>query len=311
MTGKRDDGYHLVDMIMQTVGIYDEVRVTVFDDEAEAEKSGFVINREETADAQECSRRNIKITMKKSSDVIRGYNPGQMDASQSIPADERNLAWKAAAAVMDEFGIDRPVQIDIEKSIPAAAGMAGGSADAAAVIMAMNDICELDMSSEKMDETALKIGADVPFCLRKGTYRARGIGEELTKLNNMPKSYVVIVAPEYEVETRAVYGLLDNIQEPQHPDTEMVIAGIDDGALEKLSAGMGNILEPVTANFYPVIYSIEEELLDAGAVCAMMTGSGPTVFAVFEDMDKARTAYEEFDSHKQIGRSFMTVFVEG
>ena len=212
-----------------------------------------------------------------------------------FPCDERNLAYKAAKAVMDAYDLSGGVRIDIGKRIPVAAGMAGGSADAAAVLKAMNAIYDLHMSREEMDRIAVKLGADVPFCLRRGTYLAEGIGEELVKVPDMPHCYCLLVNPGFGVSTKLAYEKIDKIPELKHPDIDSIINRLGRKDLQGIASYMGNVLEQAVIPDYPEIQQIKDRLKDSGATGAMMSGSGPTVFGLFDDKEKMDKAFESFE----------------
>ena len=254
VTGRREDGYHLVRMIMQTVNLYDEVSV----------------KKQETGITVQTNR-------------------------PFIPNDERNLAFTAAKAVMERYSLSEGVRIDIGKSIPVAAGMAGGSADAAAVLKGMKELFALEISEEEMDEIALKLGADVPFCLRKRTYLAEGIGEELTRLPDMPSCYCLIVNPGFGVSTKDVYKKIDAIKDPKHPEIDRIIEGLGRKSIENVALSMGNILELAVIPDHPQIQEIKEIMLKNGALGAMMSGSGPTVFGLFRTENNLNRAYSAFE----------------
>ena len=268
--GRRDDGYHMVRMIMQTVGIHDVVTV----------------KRTQTGISLTCT------------------NP-------LVPTGERNIAWKAAARMMEVYGITGGVSIHIEKNIPMAAGMAGGSTDAAAVILAMNELFDLQLTIQEMDRIAVRLGADVPFCLRRGTYLSEGIGELLTRLKDAPDAEILVVNPPFEVSTAGVYHALDEIKDPPHPDIDRIIETIGQQDIEGLAASMGNILELVTEAANPLISEIKEKMLELGAMASMMTGSGPTVFAVFARKEDAEAAYRFFKENNRFGNAFLTNLVKG
>lgn len=193
---------------------------------------------------------------------------------------------------MDEFGISKGVSIKLRKVIPVAAGMAGGSSDAAAVLVGLNRMFELGLTKQELMERGVKIGADVPYCVMRGTALAEGIGEKLTKLPPMPKCSLLIAKPGIHVSTKFVYSNLKADQLAEHPDIDGQIQALRDGDLRRLASLMGNVLETVTIPAYPVIGEIKEEMLNCGAAGAMMSGSGPTVFGLFEDKEQARAAYE-------------------
>ena len=251
VTGRRENGYHDVRMIMQSVYLYDNVRL---------EKTG--------ADGEIRLKSNL------------GY----------LPADENNLAYKAAKILTEEFDIREGVQITLDKHIPVAAGMAGGSSDAAAVLFGMNRMFGLHLSQQELMDRGVKLGADVPYCIMRGTVLAEGIGEILTPLPAMPKCTVLIAKPPVSVSTKTVYEALDSQEITEHPDIDGIIKGLEAGSLKQVAQCMGNVLEDVTIPLYPVIDQIKQEMLAAGAAGAMMSGSGPTVFGLFENRAAAKTA---------------------
>lgn len=262
VVGRRPDGYHLVRMVMQTVDVSDDIVVR-----RGSAGSGLTLS---------CD------------------NP-------EVPADERNLAWKAAVLVCRKYGIEPSFSISITKRIPAAAGMAGGSTDGAAVILALNELLELNMTEQEMDEIALSLGADVPFCLRQGTYLAEGIGEKLTKLPDLAPCSMVIIKPPFGVSTPWAYKALDEYLEtvPEngtvHPDIDLLRKALDRKDVSDIAAHMGNILEAVVTREYPEILDIKKRLIDKGAVKALMSGSGPTVFGIFTDDKAAQEAFLCFE----------------
>lgn len=250
--GKREDGYHEVRMVMQSVYLYDNVRLEA---------------REE---------------------------PG-IELSSNLyylPDDSGNIAYKAAQMMMEEFRLSGGVRITLEKHIPVAAGMAGGSANAAAVLFGMNRLFGLHLTREELMERGVKLGADVPYCIMRGTVLAEGIGEKLTVLPSIPRCAVLIAKPPISVSTRVVYEALDSKEIIRHPDIDGLIQALRQGSLTDTAACMGNVLEDVTIPKYPVIHEIKEEMLLAGALNAMMSGSGPTVFGLFENKMNARNAQE-------------------
>ena len=252
VTGKRDDGYHIVRMIMQNVDLYDTL---TFEDNETGE---------------------ICLTA----------------SSEKIPTDESNLICKVALQLKKEFGVSKGANIHLVKRIPVAAGMAGGSTDGAAAYVALNELWNLGLDKKKLCELAVKLGADIPYCIIGGTALAEGIGEELTVISDMPACHIVIAKPAIDVSTGWVYKELDSRKIIEHPDIDGIRAAIEDGNIKAMCSLIGNVLEPVTAGKYTVIGDIEKILEDSGAVGAFMTGSGPTVFAVFDDEDKAKNGYE-------------------
>ncbi|MBR4174911.1 MAG: 4-(cytidine 5'-diphospho)-2-C-methyl-D-erythritol kinase [Lachnospiraceae bacterium] len=249
---KREDGYHEVRMIMQTVDLFD--RLTLED----RDEPGISL------------KTNLSF----------------------LPCDENNLCYKAASLLMDEFGVKRGVSIELEKRIPVAAGMAGGSTDAAAVMVGVNRLFSLGLKKEELMERGVKIGADVPYCVMRGTALSEGIGEILTPLPAMVECPVVIAKPPVSVSTKFVYGSLKADEITDHPKVDDMIEAIKAHDLRGVAGTMANVLESVTIPEYPVIGQIKEFLLEHGALNSLMSGSGPTVFALFEDEATARMAAE-------------------
>ena len=245
---KREDGYHEVRMIMQMINLYD------------------------------------KITLRKKTE------PGITVTTNLayLPVNEDNLVYRAAKLLMDEFQVDGGLEIELQKYIPVAAGMAGGSTDAAAVMVGVNRIFQLGLNKKQLIERGVKIGADVPFCIMRGTALAEGIGEELTPLPAMPHCSLVIAKPKIHVSTKFVYGNLKVKELTEHPDIDGQVQALRENNLEQLVARMGNVLETVTIPAYPVIDEIKHTMMKYGAMGAMMSGSGPTVFGIFEKEDKAQ-----------------------
>ena len=248
--GRRENGYHDVRMVMQTIYLYDNVTLT------KEEEPGI---RLET---------NLFY----------------------LPVDENNIAYKAASMLMEEFQIQEGVHITLEKHIPVAAGMAGGSANAAAVLVGMNRLFSLGLSQQELMERGVKLGADVPYCVMRGTVLAEGIGEILTPLSPLPKCYILVAKPNISVSTKTVYEKLDVHEISDHPDIDGILEGLKQQDIRKVAASMGNVLERVTIDDYPVIEDIKNAMKKAGALNAMMSGSGPTVFGIFEDRKTAREA---------------------
>jgi 4-diphosphocytidyl-2-C-methyl-D-erythritol kinase len=271
--GRREDGYHLVKMVMQTVGIYDTLTI-------------------ERAEEEE-------ITLSTDSGVI----PGGPD----------NLVWRAAKVCRREFGIRDGLCIHLEKRIPIAAGMAGGSTDAAAVFTGLRDLYAPEITNGRLRELALPLGADIPYCITGGTQLSEGIGEILTRLPAAPSNDLIVVKPDLYVSTGWVYGAYDSIPEAEviHPDVDAQVQAIRDGDLYAMAAACGNVLEQKTGTEYPVIGELEQFLTEHGAVRAIMTGSGPAVFAIFDDHGKAETAFAALQSAKKYEscQKFLTGFV--
>lgn len=248
--GRREDGYHEVRMVMQSVDLYDLV------------------------------------TLKKEEE------PGiRLSASYKyLPTDEHNIAFKAAKLLFDAYRLPGGISIDLNKRIPVSAGLAGGSTDAAAVLFGMNRLYGLGLTKEELMTFGLKLGADVPFCLLRGTALAEGIGERLTPLTPVRRTPVVLVKPPFSVSTRDVYEAYDGQTDVCHPDTDALIDGLARHDLSTLSENMGNVLESVTVQKYPILSEIKSGFIKFGALNAMMSGSGPTVFGIFESENKAKYA---------------------
>lgn len=249
VTGKRGDGYHLVKMIMQTIGLFDEVRVS--------RNSG-------------------------------GINLGV--SSSELPVDRGNIAFRAAQLMIDTYKLKGGVDIFIDKHIPIAAGLAGGSTDAAGVIKAMDSLYDLMLSKEEMMELGLKLGADVPFCIMGGTALAEGIGEVLRPLKPFD-AWVVIAKPPIAVSTKEVYGNLKLDEITRHPYTERIIGYMDRNDTESVAENMVNVLESVTIKEHPVIFEIKNIMMEFHALGSLMSGSGPTVFGIFGDKHTAEVCY--------------------
>ena len=263
---RREDGYHEVRMVMQTIHLFDRLEISRND-------SG-------------------RITMETNLSFL--------------PTNENNLVYKAAKLLQDEFAIKDGVHVWLHKYIPVAAGMAGGSTDAAAVLYGMNRIFELGLTKEQLMERGVKIGADVPYCIMRGTALAEGIGEKLTKLPPMVKCPVLIAKPQISVSTKFVYENLKLNDNTIHPDIDRLVADISEGDLIRIAADMENVLETVTIPEYPVIAEIKENMMQNGAVNAMMSGSGPTVFGLFADESTAVKAYEAMKESNLAKQVYLT-----
>ena len=262
---KREDGYHEVRMIMQTIRMYDQIRLRA------VSEAGIKV------------RTNLSY----------------------LPCNEDNLVHKAAKLLMEEFEVREGLSIELKKYIPVAAGMAGGSSDAAAVMVGVNRMFGLGLTKAQLMERGVKIGADVPYCIMRGTVLAEGIGEILTPLPPMPKCHVLIAKPGIHVSTKFVYGGLHLDEVTVHPDIDGQ-AAIKAGDLNEAARLMGNVLESVTVSTYPVIDEIKEFMVQHGALGAMMSGSGPTVFGLFEDERTAKRAYEKLRRGKLAKQVFLT-----
>ena len=264
--GKRDDGYHIVKMIMQNVDIYD------------------TLSFEDTQD------------------------PGVVLSShdESVPTDDSNLICKVAHQLKEKYDVAKGVRIELEKRIPVAAGMAGGSTDAAAAYLALNELWGLGLSGEELCGLAVKLGADIPYCIVGGTALSEGIGEVLTPFENNADYRLVVAKPDISVSTGWVYTELDSHEIADHPDIDGVKRAIEEGDVHGMCRLIGNVLEPVTVSRYPVITDIERLLEENGAVRAFMTGSGPTVFAVYDDEVKAAEGFEAVKESGLARQFFLT-----
>ena len=250
--GKRDDGYHLVRMIMQNVDLYDTL----------------------TFEDNDTGKINLKAS------------------AETIPVDDSNLICKVAHQLQKEYGVTKGADIFLEKRIPVAAGMAGGSTDGAAAYMALNELWNLGLDKEQLCKLAVKLGADIPYCIVGGTALSEGIGEVLTPLKDMPHCYLVIAKPAIAVSTGWVYTELDSREIQKHPDIDGIRKALEGGDIKGMCDLIGNVLEDVTTSKYSIITDIEKILEDNGAIRAFMTGSGPTVFAVFDSKEEAEKGYE-------------------
>lgn len=231
--------------------------------------------------------------------------------SEELPTDGNNLIYKAAGLMMEELGIKGGVNIDLRKNIPIAAGMAGGSADAAA---AMRGICELyglQVEDQRLMELGVRIGADVPYCIMGGTALAEGIGERLTELPSPPDCWLVVAKPDINVSTKYVYEHLDAVGDFSHPDIDGMITALKEGRLGGIVRRLGNVLEQVTVEAYPIVDDIKNGLRASGALGTLMSGSGPTVFGIFQDREQADTAALQLGRQSLAGQVFVTNFVNG
>ena len=250
---KREDGYHEVRMIMQTIQMYDVL------------------------------------------DIRKRKEPGISLSTNLpyIPSDERNLVYKAAKLLMDEFQVKEGIDMKLTKFIPVAAGMAGGSSDAAAAFVGINRMFQLGLSEQDLMDRAVQIGADVPYCIMRGTALAEGIGEKLTRLPQMPRCYVLVGKPGINVSTKLAYENLNLKSVSEHPDIDGMISAIDERNLHGITSRMQNVFEPGIIRSYPVIQEIKDLMENEGALKAMMSGSGPTVFGIFDNRAKMEKAADK------------------
>lgn len=251
--GRRENGYHDVRMVMQTMYLYDNI----------------TLQKIEEPEIQ------LKTNL------------------HFLPLDDKNIAYKAAKMLMEEFQIPGGIRITLDKHIPVAAGLAGGSSNAAAVLVGMNRMYDLGLSEQDLMERGVKLGADVPYCIMRGTVLAEGIGEILTPLDPLPKCYILVAKPTVSVSTKTVYEKLDSHEIEDHPDIDGILEGLKNADLKKVASSMGNVLERVTVDDHPIIEDIKKVMKENGALNAMMSGSGPTVFGIYEDKKLAKQAQQK------------------
>lgn len=230
--------------------------------------------------------------------------------SGELPTNEDNLIYKAAKLMMEQYHISEGVEIHLEKNIPIAAGMAGGSTDAAATLKGMNRLFDLGCTLKDLMELGVKIGADVPYCVMGGTALAEGIGEKLTPLAPAPDCYVLVAKPDINVSTKYVYEHLDAQEIIKHPDIDGMVEAIAEESLQGILDRMENVLETVTVSAYPVIQTIKDRMKELGAINSLMSGSGPTVFGIFVEKDMARRAYDKLEEEQLAKQIFLTEFCE-
>ncbi len=264
--GKRDNGYHDVEMIMQTVELFDQL-----------------IMRKTSKD---------KIT-------IRTNLP-------YLPVDERNLVYKIIDYMRNKYSLSGGVFVDLNKKIPVAAGLAGGSSDGAQTIFGMNKLYNLKLLLEEMLEIGAKFGSDIPYCMIQGTALATGLGEKITYLDPFPEFYVVIVKPRFSMSTEVVYNNFDLGMVTEHPDTKAVINAISKGDKETICNNLVNVLETVTPQIHPEINVIKDRIKTLGAEGVLMSGSGPSVYGLFSDKHKAEVAVDELKADKKMQFVYLT-----
>ena len=259
---RREDGYHELRMIMQTVGLFDGLTMKVIPEN------------------------DIRLTTNLS----------------FLPTNQNNLIYKAIALLKEEFGIKKGIEVRLEKRIPVAAGMAGGSSNAAAALVGMNRLFRLGLSQRQLMEYGVRLGADVPYCVMRGTALSEGIGEILTPLSPMPECFILLAKPGISVSTKYVYQNLKLSEKMHHPDIDGMVKAINEGNLKGITDRLENVLETVTIKEYPMIEEIKQYMIGQGAMNALMSGSGPTIFGIFEKKSTAKKALEglhQFDFIKQ------------
>ena len=246
--GKREDGYHLVEMIMQTIDLFDKIKI---------------------------------FSLKEDTIIIESN-------SLDIPLDSTNIVYKAADLIKKQYNIKEGVKIIIEKNIPIAAGMAGGSSNAAAVLVGLNQVWQLKLSENKLKELGLKLGADVPFCIGGQTALAENIGEKLTKIDGLSENiFILVCKPELFVSTKEIYEEIDSKIIEKRPNNKLLIQLLKENKIQQIADNMYNVLEEVTRERYPVIEEIEKIMMENDALGSMMSGSGPTVFGLYINREDA------------------------
>lgn len=263
---KREDGYHEVRMIMQTIRLFDRLTMTKI--------------------------RKNKIYLETNLCFL--------------PTDEKNLVYRAVKMMKEEFDIQEGVRIELDKKIPVCAGMAGGSTDAAAALVGMNRLFQLKLSEKQLMEYGVRLGADVPYCIMRGTALSEGIGEKLSRVSPMPDCHILIAKPNINVSTKYVYENLNLPALKTHPDIDLLLEAIEKKDLYTLASNLGNVLETVTIDRYPVIEQIKRSMMAKGAIGALMSGSGPTVFGIFDSEKKMRDAYREVRKIQPVRQVYMT-----
>lgn len=264
---KREDGYHDVCMIMQSLNLHDTITIT------KSTTDGISINT------------NLSY----------------------LPNDKGNLVYRAAALFMETISVNDGLVITLKKNIPVAAGLAGGSSDAAATLRGLNELYQAGLSVEELKRLGVKLGADVPYCISLGTALSEGIGEVLTPLAPMPHCYILLVKPDISVSTKYVYENLRLTNSVVHPNITAMKVSLENGDLISLVSAMDNILQTVTVKDYPIITDIKNKMKELGALTSLMSGSGPTVFGIYKDLALAEKAYSYFKRHKHYGKQvFLT-----
>lgn len=260
---KRADGYHDVKMIMQTIDVFDTL--------------------------------DIKLGIENGENTISLGGLGKISVvcgDENVPCGETNLVCKSAKAFLEYTGKKADISVKIEKNIPVGAGLAGGSTDAAAVLRALNVLLKTDLSDTELMKIAKNIGADVPFCVVGNTYLAEGIGEILTPVKSNIKFDILLVKPPFSVSTPSVYKSLVLDENTTHPDIDKIKNALEDGNVSVIYENLGNTLEDVTLKMYGEVGKIKENLKNLGASAVLMSGSGPSVFAIFDDRQKLDGAYK-------------------
>lgn len=344
ITGKLDNGYHELQMILQTISLHDEVFIEKTDASPTAPQQGSPTKFEGSSENQAVAHMAIQqdphtATQQSPNTVMRKMPPTDSAASSHdqglaypsntatqqtpptptiaiscahpyVPCDERNICYTAAKEFFNKTGIKNgSVNIKINKNIPVGAGLAGGSTNAAAVLKGLNALYNAGLTMDELAKIGLKCGADVPYCLHGGTYLAEGIGEKLTRLSPFNGINAVMVMPNFSVSTRWVYKNYSIVDQKKHPNTKVLIAAIKDKDTAKVAQGMSNVLESVTTVKYPEIKEIKHMLKEFGALGSMMSGSGPAVFGLFKNEQTAASAFN--DMKKLYKRVYLVKTTDG
>lgn len=325
--GKRPDGYHDVRMVMQMVGMYDQIYLTAHPSHEKSGTAGSEAGltggaENQNKEAGERSSGDGADRISEGSTPEAGISPERKPRITLrtnlpyIPKDESNLAVRAARLLMEKYDVTDNLDIRLDKFIPVAAGLAGGSSDAAMTLVGVNRLFHLGCTEKELRDIGGTIGADVPYCIMRGTALSEGTGELLSPLPPMPECSILLCKPPVGVSTREVYSRLDleKLGPEQHPDVDRMIRALTEGNLadvcaKSTSSGrpvMGNVLENVTGGLYPVIGEIEQVMMENGALNAVMSGSGPTVFGVFDDEGKASACRKALRAEYPRARTFLT-----
>lgn len=295
--GVRPNGYHELDMVMQQVSLCDTLTLKLLPEEFEVETAASGTETENptlpgnvggagTSSVTE-GRGNI-YRMESCPNIYYRIN------REDLNDPEKDLSCRALKLLFEEFQIKSKVLLSVTKRIPVAAGLAGGSTDAAAALKLANRVFHLGLTNEQLQERGVKLGADVPYCILGAAARARGIGEILDSLPDVSGICILLVKPDYNVSTAWVYGEYDKKGAAKHPDVEQMISCIEQGQIARIPELLGNVLETVTIPEYPVIDKIKREMCQLGAANAMMSGSGPTVFGIYTNRSAAENAADHF-----------------
>ncbi len=253
--GKRADGYHEVEMIMQSIDLHDQISL-------QEQKSGI--------------------------DILVNH--------PLVPNDEDNLAYRAASLLMETSQVNSGVRIEIAKNIPVAAGLAGGSSDAAAVLVGLNQLWNLGLSKQELMELGSQLGADVPFCILGGTVLAKGIGTELIPVESLPEIDLVLVKPEISISTKDIYSRYSPALVKRKPELKAMLTGIRERNIQTIKANLVNVLEDITLHYYPEVQRIKDQMLEMGLSSVLMSGSGPTLFALVDSSEIAEKCVNQLKS---------------